>query len=147
MNSQVMQTMDLAGASYSAALMGMIGASVLLFLGTGWVREGWKLPVALCGISALVGVFSIYEARAAWLTAGQVPLVYHYVGWVVSMPVQVLALFYYARQMGRVSVALFWRFVVVSILMVVVRYIGEAGYMHATLSFSDWYCLLALYIG
>ncbi len=135
MNTSVMQTIDLTGASYSAALLGMIAASILLFLGTGWVRHGWKLPVALCGIATLIGVLVLFEARAVWLDTQQVPLVYHYAGWIISMPVQILALFFFARQSGSVPVALFWRFVVISVLMVLVRYLGEAGYMHATLSF------------
>ncbi len=135
MNTTVMQTVDLTGASYSAALMGVIATSALLFLGTGWVRRGWKLPVALCAVACLVGVFTLLEARTVWLSAGQVPIVYHYVGWIISIPVQVLALFFFARQVGDVANALYWRLVVVSVLMILVRYAGEAGFMHATLSF------------
>lgn len=135
MNTSVMQNVDLTGASYSAALMGMIAASVLLFLGTGWVRHGWKLPVALCGVATLVGIFALFEARAVWISAHQVPLIYHYVGWIISMPVQILALFFFVGQVGRLPVALFWRLAVISLLMVLVRYMGEAGHMHATLSF------------
>ena len=51
------------------------------------------------------------------------------------MPLQVLALFFFAARCGEVSVGLFWRLLVVSVLMVFVRYLGEAGYMHATLAF------------
>ena len=83
----------------------------------------------------LVGVGAVYEARAAWLAAGKVPIVYHYVGWAVSMPLQVLALYFYAGREGKLGIGLFWRLVVVSILMVFVRYLGEAAYMHATLAF------------
>ena len=64
-----------------------------------------------------------------------VPVVYHYVGWAVSMPLQVLALFFFASLYGKLGMGLFWRLVVVSILMVFVRYLGEAGFMHATLAF------------
>jgi len=36
---------------------------------------------------------------------------------------------------GRVGIGLFWRLVIVSVLMVFVRYLGEAGFMHPTLAF------------
>lgn len=51
------------------------------------------------------------------------------------MPLQVMALFFFAKQVGPVSSSLFWRFLVVSVLMVLFRYLGEAGFVHATLAF------------
>ena len=148
----VYETADLTAASYSTAVFGLAATAVLLLLGTGWVSRSWKVPVALCAIAALIGVGAVFEARAAWLAAGKVPIVYHYVGWAVSMPLQVLALYFYAGRHGRLGLGLFWRLVVVSILMVFVRYLGEAAYMHATLAFLIglvfWlYILGELYFG
>lgn len=131
----VFETADLTAASYSTAVFGLVATSVLLLLGTGWVNRSWKLPVALCALAALVGVGAVYEAREAWAVSQTVPVVYHYVGWAISMPLQVLALFFFALRSGKLGLGLFWRLVVVSILMVFVRYLGEAGYMHATLAF------------
>lgn len=131
----VFQTSDLTAASYSVAIFGLAATSVLLLLGTAWVARGWKITVALCAIAAMVGVGAVYEARAALSASGQVPIVYHYVGWTISMPLQVLALYFFAQQSGKLGLGLFWRLVVVSILMVFVRYLGEAAYMHATLAF------------
>jgi sensory rhodopsin len=135
MANPVMQTIDLTGASYSAALLGMAATALLLLIGSSWVRGSWKLPVTLSGLAALVGVFVLYEAKAVWLSTSQVPLVYHYLGWIISMPLQVMALFFFAKQVGPVSSSLFWRFLVVSVLMVLFRYLGEAGFVHATLAF------------
>ncbi|MCB1478062.1 MAG: bacteriorhodopsin [Rhodobiaceae bacterium] len=129
------ETADLTAASYSTAVFGLAATAAFLLLGTAWVGRTWKVTVALCALAALVGVGAVYEARAAWLAAGKVPIVYHYVGWAVSMPLQVLALYFYAGREGKLGIGLFWRLVVVSILMVFVRYLGEAAYMHATLAF------------
>ena len=131
----VYETADLTAASYSTAVFGLAATAAFLLLGTAWVGRTWKVTVALCALAALVGVGAVYEARAAWLAAGKVPIVYHYVGWAVSMPLQVLALYFYAGREGKLGIGLFWRLVVVSILMVFVRYLGEAAYMHATLAF------------
>lgn len=152
MNTTVMQATDLTGASFSAALFGMVATSVLLLLGTGWVSRAWKLVIALCALSTVVGAMELFEARNAWLTAKAVPIVYHYAGWIISLPVLVLALFFFARRSGEVSQALFWRLSIVSLLMVLVRYLGDAGLMHATLGFLIgiilWlYILGELYFG
>lgn len=131
----VYQTTDLTAASFSVALFGLAATTVLLLMGTAWVDRKWRLPVALCAIAALIGIGSVYEAREAWLAGHGVPVVYHYVGWTVSMPLQVIALFFLARTAGKLTAGLFWRLVVVSVLMVFVRYLGEAQFMHPTLAF------------
>jgi bacteriorhodopsin len=131
----VFQTTDLTAASYSVALFGLAATTVLLLMGQAWVGRAWKLPVALCAIAALVGVGAAYEARAAWAAGGGVPVVYHYVGWMVSMPLQIIGLYFLANTAGKLGAGLFWRLLVVSILMVFVRYLGEAGFMHPTLAF------------
>lgn len=148
----VYQTSDLTAASFSVALFGLAATTVLLMLGIAWVGRKWRLPVALCAIAALVGIGSVFEAREAWLSGQGVPVVYHYVGWSVSMPLQVIALFFLARTAGRLMAGLFWRLVVVSALMVFVRYLGEAQFMHPTLAFLIglvfWLYLLGeLYFG
>ena len=148
----VYQTTDLASASYSVALFGLAATAILLLIGTTWVSRSWRLPVTLCAVAALVGVGAAHEARDAWLAGNGVPVVYHYVGWSVSMPLQVMALYFLAQTAGRLSAGLFWRLVVVSVLMVFVRYLGEAQYMHATLAFLIglvfWlYILGELYFG
>lgn len=131
----VFETADLAAASYSAALFGLASTSVLLLVGSGWVNRNWKLPVTLCALAALVGAGAVYEAREAWAAAKSVPVVYHYVGWAISMPLQVLALYFLAGGASASGTGLFWRLAVVAVLMVFVRYLGEAGFMHATLAF------------
>lgn len=131
----VFETADLTAASFSAAFLGLAATGVLLLLGTAWVRRAWKVSVALCAMAALVGALAAFDARAAWLSGGQVPVVYHYVGWIVSMPLQVMALFFLAAGQGRQTAGLFWRLLIVSILMVFVRYLGEASFMNETLAF------------
>jgi bacteriorhodopsin len=148
----VFQTNDLTAASYSAALFGLAATAVLLLMGTAWVNRQWRLPVVLCALAALVGVGAVYEGRLAWAAGDGVPVVYHYVGWVVSMPLQVMALYFLASTSGKLSAGLFWRLLVVSVLMVFVRYLGEAAYMHPTLAFLIglvfWlYILGELYFG
>jgi bacteriorhodopsin len=148
----VFATTDLTAASFSVALFGLAATSVLLLIGTTWTNLGWRLPVVLCALAALVGVGAAYEGRAALSAAGNVPVVYFYAGWAVSMPLQVIALFFFAHQAGRQRIGLFWRLVIVSVLMVFVRYLGEAEYMNATLAFLIglifWlYILGELYFG
>ncbi|MFT3989603.1 bacteriorhodopsin [Aestuariivirga sp.] len=135
MSSNFMKASDLVAAGFSTALLALACAAVLLLVGTGWVRRGWKLPVLLAAIAALAGALSTQEARNAWIATAATPLDYFYACWFVSMPLQIAALYFAVRQAGALSVALFWRMIGITALMVLVRYLGDAGYMNATLSF------------
>lgn len=148
----VFQTTDLTAASYSVALFGLAATAVLMLLGTNWVARNFRIPVVLCAIAALIGVGASYEARTAWAFSGGVPVVYHYVGWAVSMPLQIIALYFMAATSGRVGPGLFWRLLIVSVLMIFVRYLGETANMNPTLAFLIglvfWlYILGELYFG
>lgn len=150
----VFETTNLTAASFSVAIFGLAATAVLLLIGTTWVSRAWKLPVTLCALAALVGAAAAWDGRLALAAAGDgaVPVVYHYVGWAVSQPLQVMALFFFACAAGRVGPGVFWRLLVVAVLMVFVRYLGEAQYMNATLAFLIglvfWlYILGELYFG
>lgn len=131
----VLETTDVAGATFSLVLLGMAATTILMLLATGWVSGRWKLPVALCALVTFVGAANYWDAKAVWLGTKQIPIVYQYVGWMITIPVQVMALFFFVRAMGRLSVALFWRLLVVAVVTILARYMGEAGFMHPTLGF------------
>lgn len=135
MTPGVMDTADVAGATFSLALFGMAATTVLLLLATGWVSGRWKLPLALCALVTLVGAVGYFDARAVWLARHEIPIGYQYVGWMITVPVQVVALYFFVATVRTPSVALFWRLLVVAVLTILARYMGEAGFMHPTLAF------------
>ena len=152
MSGNILQATDVTGGSFSLALLGMIGAAALLLLATGWVARAWKLPVALSAIVGLLAAMGTFDAREVWLASHQLPISYQYVGWTITMPIQVVTFFFFVASVAPPPIALFWRLLVVSVLMVVVRYMGEAGFTHAALSFLigivGWlYILGELYFG
>jgi sensory rhodopsin len=134
-NVSTLQTTDIVGGSYSLAFLGMVAATALLLLATGWVGRLWKLPVALAAIVMLVAAADYFEAREVWLAVKQVPIIYQYSAWMITIPVQVLALYFFVATVAAPSAALFWRLLVVAVFTVLVRYLGEAGFTHAALSF------------
>lgn len=130
-----LQTNDVVGGTFSVALLGMLACAVLLLLALGWVSRAWKLPVALSAIVAVVAFADYYEAREVWLATQHVPVIYQYAGWMITMPAQVMALYFVVATVEGPGVALFWRLLIVSVVMVLARYMGEAGFTHAAVSF------------
>ncbi len=134
MSITYMKAGDLVAAGYGASVLGLIAAAILMLIGTSWVKRGWKLPIIFAALATLVGAFSIWEARASWIATQEAPVDYFYAGWLVSMPLQIAALYFMVNQIGKQSVALFWRLIGVTALMVAVRYLGDAGFLNDTLS-------------
>ncbi len=64
-----------------------------------------------------------------------IPIVYQYAGWMVTIPMQVVALYFFVATAKTPSVALFWRLLVVAVATILARYMGDAGLMNATLAF------------
>jgi sensory rhodopsin len=135
MEAKMLQSTDVTGGTFSLALVAMLGTAVLLFLGTGWVAKKWKLPVALAGIVALMATAYYFQAREVWLAARQMPVIYRYIDWLITVPIQVVTLYFYMATVARPPVGLFWRLLVVAIVMILARYMGEVGFMHPTLGF------------
>ena len=136
MDGKFLQATDIAGGSFALLLVASVGTAVLLLLGTGWVARRWKLPVALAGLIALIAVLHYAEARNIWqATHGQMPVIYRYAAWLIGVPVQVATLYFFAGALARVPSGLFWRLMAVAIGMVLARYMGEVGFMNATLGF------------
>lgn len=135
MEFKVLQSTDVTGGSFSLILIGMLGTTVLLFLGTGWVERRWKLTVALSGIVTLISSVQYVQEYWAWLHAGQIPVIYRYMGWLITVPIQVLALYFFIGAIQAPPIGLFWRLLVVAVVTILARYMGEVEFMNSTLGF------------
>jgi len=135
MDYKILQSTDITGGTFSVSLMAMVATTVLLFLGTGWVTKRWKLPVALAGIVTLVAALHYYDARSIWLAAGQMPTIYRYIEWLITIPLQVVTLYFFIGATATLTAGLFWRLLIVAVMTILARYMGEVGFVHATLGF------------
>ena len=135
MNGKLLAATDIASGSYLLILIAMLATTVLLLMGTGWVTRQWKLTVALSGIVTLATAAHYLPSYEAWLATGKLTIIYRYVGWFITLPLQVVTMYFFVRAVRPLSLALFWRLLVAAIILVLARYMGEAGFMHPTLGF------------
>jgi bacteriorhodopsin len=135
MSNKLLEATDVASGTYSLLLFAMVASTLLLIMGTAWVSKRWKLPLSLAGLVTLVSSMHYFISLNVWLEAGQITIIYRYVAWLLTMPLQVIALYFFMGTIASPPVGLFWRLLVVSVLMVVTRYMGESGLMHPTLGF------------
>ena len=74
--------------------------------------------------------------RDHWIMTGESPLVLRYVDWLITVPLQVSEFYLILAAVGVASVALFWRLVGASIIMLVAGFLGESGAIDSWLGFG-----------
>jgi|SRR6185369_7056315 len=132
---KLLQPQDIAGGTFALVLIAMIVTTVLVLAGTAWVPRRWKAAVALSGVTALASAAHYLIANDVWLATGQMTIIHRYVGWFLTMPLQVLVLYFFVDAFAPLTLGLFWRLLVASVVMVLGRFMGEVGLIHPTLGF------------
>lgn len=143
---------DVVSTSLTGLALMSLAAAVLCLVGLSWSNERWRIPTALVGAACLVT--SIYYAGATgyWLSSGAASAGVRFSAWYTVHPLQIAAVYFFARTQGPVPVGVFWRLVGASLLMVFGRWLGDAGFFNPTLgvliSIGFWlYILGEMYFG
>jgi bacteriorhodopsin len=131
----VLQSTDVVGGSFLLLFATTAATAVLLLLGTGWAQRKWKLPVALSAIAMVVAALQYLQINAIWVNAHHMPVIYRYIGWMITLPLQVAVLYFYIAVQATLPYGLFWRLLVVAVVTVLARYMGEVGFFYPTLGF------------
>lgn len=148
----MLESTDLVGGTFWLLSAGLSATAVFLFASTFWVDGRWKPPVALAGATALVAAVVYFNLSDLWMEHGEAPIIYRYIDWLLTVPMQVTIFYLMVGSLASVSIALFWRLLVIAVVMLLAAFLGEAGYMNATLGFLIWvagwlYILGELYMG
>jgi len=126
---------DFVGISFWVISMGMLAATVFFFMETGNVAAGWRTSVIVAGLVTGVAFIHYMYMREVWVTTGDSPTVYRYIDWLITVPLQMVEFYLILSAVGKANSGMFWRLLLGSVVMLVGGYLGEAGYINATLGF------------
>jgi len=135
MNASPLLPLDLASATFLLLTAAMGATTVLMLIGGHWVSPRWRLAVALSSLVPLVATLHYVFSSVVWLETQQMPVVFRYVDWLVTVPLQVLTLYFVIQTVADAPAGLFWRLAIASLAMVLARYMGETDLMYPTLGF------------
>ena len=149
---QTLLPTDVVGGSFWLLTMAMIGATIFFLLERTKVASRWHTTMTLLGVVMLISAVHYFFTKDMWVSTGSAPIILRYMDWVLTHPMQVVLFYFVLTTVARVSVALFWRLLIGSLVMVIGEFLGAAGYMSATLGFLigllGWlYILGELYMG
>ena len=148
----VLATNDFVGITFWVVSMGMIASTVFFFAERNTVAQAWRPSVSVAGLVTGVAFVHYMYMRGIWVETGETPTVYRYIDWLITVPLQLIEFYLILAAVRKVPTGIFWRILVGSLVMLIGGYLGEAGFINATLGFiigiAGWiYILYEIFSG
>ncbi|MGB6034864.1 MAG: bacteriorhodopsin, partial [Cryomorphaceae bacterium] len=91
----------------------------------GRVSDKWKTSLLVSGLITFIAAVHYYYMRDYYIATGENPTVLRYIDWTLTVPLMCVE-FYLLTKAAGAKVALLWKLIFASVLMLVAGYIGEA---------------------
>ena len=143
---------DFVGISFWLVSMACLAATVFFFLERSSVPAGWRVSMTVAGLVTGIAFIHYMYMRDVWVSTGDSPTVYRYIDWLITVPLQMIEFYLILSAVRKVDGGIFWRLLIGSLVMLIGGYLGEAGYINATLGFiigiAGWiYILYEIFSG
>jgi bacteriorhodopsin len=143
---------DFVGISFWLISMALVASTAFFFLETQRVAGKWKTSLTVSGLVTLVAAVHYFYMRDVWIATGSTPTVFRYIDWLITVPLLMIEFYLILSAVTKVSVGVFWRLMLGTLVMLVGGYLGEAGYMSAWPAFIigmvGWaYILYEIFVG
>ena len=143
---------DFVGISFWIISMGMLAATAFFFIERDSVAIAWRPSVTVAGIITGVAFVNYIYMRGVWVQTGDTPTVYRYIDWLITVPLQMIEFYLILSVVRKVSIRMFWRLLIGSLVMVIGGYLGETEAIPRFLGFiigmAGWiYILYEIFSG
>merc|ERR1712214_5983 len=84
----------------------------------------------------LVAAVHYFYMREFWVIIGRSPIVYRYIDWSITVPLQMVEFYLILSAVQpNIGAGMFWRLLVGTIFMLAAGYMGEVGFLNAVVGF------------
>ena len=143
---------DAVGISFWIISIAMVAATVFFLMESLRVKGKWRTSLVVGALVTLVAAVHYFYMRDVWVSTGASPTVFRYVDWIITVPLQMIEFYIILAACTTIAMGVFWRLFIGSVIMLVGGYLGEAGFINATLGFvigmAGWiYILYEIFAG
>ena len=135
---------DWVGISFWIATAMMLAFTVFFLVERQNVPDKWKTSMTVAALVTGVAWYHYtYMREVAIMADGGSPLVYRYIDWLITVPLQVVEFYLILAAIGVGTFVMFRNLMVASIVMLVAGFFGESGAMdaHLELSATVWWVI------
>ena len=133
LNVKIMQTLltvslatgDYVGFTFFIGAMAMAAATVFFFLERGSVDGKWKTSMLVSGLITFIAAVHYFYMRDFWIAEGTSPTELRYIDWILTVPLMCVEFYLILKAFGA-KIALLWKMIFYSLVMLIFGYLGEA---------------------
>merc|ERR1711877_55782 len=119
----------------------MIAATVFFYAEAATVTSHWKTSLHVGGLVTLVAAVHYMYMREYWVAVGKSPIVYRYIDWSITVPLQMIEFNLILKAAkAPISAAGFWKLLIGTVLMLSFGYAGETGAVNPWIGFFLGLC-------
>merc|ERR1711948_67023 len=113
----------------------------------------WKTSMNVGALVTLVAAVHYFYMREFWVQIGSSPIVYRYIDWSITVPLQMIEFYLILSAVQpNIGAGMFWRLLIGTCVMLAFGYSGEAGFVNAWLGFvvgmAGWgFILFEIFMG
>ncbi len=127
---------DFVGITFWIVSIAMWASTIFFFYEGMRVSGKWRTSMVVAGLITFIAAVHYMYMREFWVEMGESPVVYRYIDWVLTVPLQMVEFYLILIAAGAaVSGGSFWRLLVGTLVMVIGGYLGEAGMISVLLGF------------
>ena len=143
---------DLVGMSFWIISAAMVAATFFFWVERDRAVGKWKTSLTVAAMVTGIAAIHYFYMRGVWADTGASPLVYRYVDWLLTVPLQIIEFYLILAAIAVVGAALFWRLMIASVVMLVAGYLGEVGSVNVWGAFvvgmAAWiYIIYEIFVG
>ena len=126
---------DSVGISFWVISIAMVATTVFLLMETLNVSSKWRTSMVVSALVTLVAAVHYFYMRDVWVATGESPTVFRYVDWLITVPLQMIEFYLILAACTAISLGVFWRLLIGTVVMLMGGYLGEAGFINVTTGF------------
>merc|ERR1711979_124257 len=127
---------DPVAISFWIISISMVAATTFFLMESMSVSAGWRTSLNVGALVTLVAAVHYFYMREFWITIGTSPILYRYIDWSITVPLQMVEFYFILTAVkSDLGAGMFFRLFMGTVWMLASGYCGEAGSCNATLAF------------
>jgi bacteriorhodopsin len=132
---------DGVAISFWIISIAMISATVFFYAEAATVSSHWKTSLHVGGLVTLVAGVHYMYMREYWVQVHGSPIVYRYVDWSITVPLQMIEFNLILKAAGKdTSAGMFWKLLLGTVMMLSFGYLGEIQVLSPWIGFIGGMC-------
>jgi|TARA_Y100000022_G_C13198641_1_gene351615 bacteriorhodopsin len=132
---EMLDMTDLVGVTFWIISAAMVAATYFFTVERDRAEGKWKTSLTVAALVTGIAAIHYFYMRGVWIDTQQSPIVFRYVDWLLTVPLQIVEFYLILAAIAVVRAALFWKLMIASLVMLIFGFLGEAGLMNYWVGF------------